>query len=185
MNQQDYQRLLQFSDQWLRLGVLSEDEIFALGHEYEASEDKNTEHYRYRVFSEYLSSHRPLSPQMAEALYELGRDDPDKVMGGAMMRAIVGLEECPTDVLEKASASGEKYLVKAAEQRRLLTELNSGLTAEVFVRCLESRDAVTQRELLARPELSRRQLEQLAASGSSRAVRNMAAERLRAKLYPA
>ena len=185
MNQREYQRLLQFGDQWLRLGLLTEDELCALGREYEAGEDKNVEHYRYRVFRRYLSSHRPLPLQMAEALYELGREDPQPTMGGAMMRDIVGLAECPAEVLEKASTSGEKHLVRAATQRQLLTELGSGLTEDLFARCLESRDGAIQRELLTRPELTRKQLEQLAAAGSNRAVRNMATERLRGRRHAA
>jgi hypothetical protein len=185
MNQRDYQRLLQFSDSWLMLGLLSEDKLCKLGHEYEQSDDKNTEHYRYRIFQEYLSSHRPLSASMAEALYELGAEDPDPVMGGAMMRDIVSLAECPVNLLEKASASGEKHLVKAAKRRTLLSELSSRLTAEVFTRCLESRDAIIQWELLGRSELSRKHLEQIAESGANRAVRNVAAERLRARRFAA
>lgn len=183
MNRREYQRRLQFSDQWLRLGLLTEDEIRALGEEFEAGEDKNAEHYRYRVFQRYLSSHKPLPPQMAEALYELGREEPDPAMGGAMMRDIVGLAECPASVLAQALATGEKHLVRAVRQRQLLTELGFGLTEDLFARCLESRDGVIQRELLKRPELTRKQLEQLAAVGSNRAVRNMATERLRGRRY--
>jgi hypothetical protein len=185
MKRQDYQRLLGLSARWLRLGLLTEKGLCALGDEYEASEDKSTEHYRYRVFREYLDSHWPLPAQMAEALYELGKDDPDRTMGGAMMRDVLDLAECPPQVLRQASASGERHLVRAVGQKRLLAELRSGLTAELFARCLASRDSVVQRELLARPELSRGQLEELAESGSSRAVRNMAAERLRARRYAA
>jgi hypothetical protein len=185
MNPQAYQRLLKFSDQWLRLGLLTEDELCALGQEYEAGKDKNEEHYRYRLFRRYLSSHRPLPPQMAEALYELGREDPDPAMGGAMMRDIVGLAECPAGVLEKASASGEKHLVRAARQRQLLAALGFGVTEELFARCLESRDEAIQRALLKSPELTRKQLEQLAEAGANRAVRNMATERLRGRRYAA
>ena len=183
MNPRKYQRRLQLSDDWLRLGLLTEDELCALGRECETSEDKNTEHYRYRVFRHYLASHKPLPPGMAEALYELGRADPDPAMGGAMMRDIVGLPECPVNVLEQASTSGEKHLVKAARQRELLTELASGLTEDLFARCLESRDAGIQRELLTRSGLTRKQLEELAEKGSNQAVRNMAAERLRSRRY--
>lgn len=181
MNRQDHQRLLGFSEQWLRLGLLTEDELRALGQEYDVSDDKSTEHYRYRVFVKFLASHRPLSPQVAAALYELGRDDPHPPMGGAMMHDIVNLAECPAEVLEKASASGENHLVRAVRRRRLLEELNAGLTEELFTSCLVGRDSVLQRALLERQKLSRGQLEQLAAGGSNRAVRNMARERLRGR----
>lgn len=185
MNQQDYQRLLGFSDEWLRLGLVTEDKLRALGHEYGASDDKNTEHYRYRVFGKFLAAHRPLSAQMAEALYELGRNDPYPPIGGVMMREVVDLPECPDRVLEKASASGEQHLVKAVWRRRMLAELNCGLTEDLFARCLASRDSPMQRELLVRPELTRGQLERLAEAGSNRAVRNMARERLHGRRYAA
>lgn len=185
MSQQDYQRLLEFSDEWLRLGLLTEAGLRELGQEYEASDDKATEHYRLRVFREYLKSRRPLSPQMVEALYELGREDPSRGMGGAMMRELVDLAECPPEVLEKASASGDNHLVRAVWWRRTLEEMKSGVTEDLFARCLGSRDGVVQRGLLERPELTRSQLEQLVETGANRAVRNMARQRLRGRRYAA
>jgi|SRR5688572_9397030 len=185
MDRQDYQRLLGFGDQWLRLGLLTEDGLRALVQEYEASDDKSTEHYRYRVFSRFLASHRPLSPRLAEALYELGRDDPYPPAGGAMMLDVVSLAECPAEVLERASASGEDHLVRAVLRRRFFEELDAGLTEGLFARCLDGRDPLMQRALLERPELTRGQLEQLAGAGANRAVRNMAAERLRGRRYAA
>jgi hypothetical protein len=115
MNLRAYQKQLQFNDQWLQLGLLTEDELCALSREYEMSEDKNTEHYRYRVFRNYLDSHRPLSPTLVDALYDLGKEDPDPAMGGAMMHEMVGLAECPANVLEKALASGETTWSRQSE----------------------------------------------------------------------
>jgi hypothetical protein len=111
----------------------------------------------------------------------LGQADPDIGMGGAIMCDIIGLPECPTDVLEKALASGEQHLIKLVKKKKLLAELNSDLTEELFARCMVSRDGDVQRELLARAKLSRDQLEQLAKTGANRAVRNMATARLRFK----
>jgi len=181
MSQRGYKTLLQFNDQWFRLGLLAETDLLALGQRYDTSRDKNAEHYRYKVFRDYLASHRPLPPPMAEALYKLGQVDPDPAMGGAMMSHIIGLPECPSDVLEKALASGEQHLIKLARRKRLLAEFNSEPTAEVIARCLASQDADIQRELLATAKLSRNQLEQLAKTGANRAVRNLATARLRFK----
>jgi hypothetical protein len=118
---------------------------------------------------------------MSEALYELGREDPDAAMGGDMQRSILELPECPASVMDAALASGEKHLIKVVRRKRLLAELEPGLTTELFARCLDSRDADVQRELLERQELSRNQLEQLAGSGANRAVRNLAHAQLRFK----
>ncbi len=91
MTARDYQDLLEFSDCWLRLGVLTEEQLFSLGREFTRSEPQPTEHFRYYVFREYLASHRPLRSAMAEALYELWKQDPDGSMGRAMMYDIVEL----------------------------------------------------------------------------------------------
>jgi len=115
---QDYQALLQFSHEWFTLGIVTESQLEALGREYETGEDPNTEHYRYGAFMEYLREHRPLSPAMAEALYELGARDPDHAMGSAMMHQIAELPECPPEVLENAARSGKKHLIRLVEKRR-------------------------------------------------------------------
>lgn len=179
MSQPEYKALLGFSDRWFELGLLTGAGLCALGHEYETSDDQSSEHYRYRAFRDYLASHRPLSPQMSEAIYELGAEDPDAALGGDMQRTIVELPECPASVLDKAVASGDTHLIKVVRRKRLLAELASGLTAELFARCLTDHDEVVQRELLTKSELSRNHLEQLAGRGANRAVRNMAQAQLR------
>lgn len=120
MTARDYQDLLEFSDDWLRLGVLTEEQLIALGREFTRNEPQPTEHFRYHVFREYLASHRPLPPAMAVVLYELGKQDPDGSMGRAMMYDIVELPECPETVRNWAAASGEKPLVRLVRRRRAL-----------------------------------------------------------------
>jgi hypothetical protein len=162
---------------------VSDAELHILGHQYESGSDKNTEHYRYRVFREYLAAHRPLSPEMADAIFELGREDPDTIMGMAMMHEIIKLPECPPGVQEKVLASGDKSLGALVRRTRLLAELDFGLSEDLFERCLASQDAEIERRLLERAELTRNQLEQLAEAGTNRAVRNTAGARLRSKRY--
>lgn len=179
MKTRDYKAVLEFSDRWFELGLLTEDKLDALGREFDTSDDKNTEHYRYATFRSFLASHQPLSPSEAEALYELGEQDPDPCMGGAMMHDIVDLPECPASVLHRAAGSGQNHLVQLVRRKELLSELDAGLTPDVFMRCLSSRDSTVQRELLTRWELSQEQLECLSQAGSNRAIRNMAAVQLR------
>jgi hypothetical protein len=85
--------------------------------EWEKGEDHNPEHYRYWAFREFLTGHRPLTPEQAKALFELGASDADEAMGGAMMADIVYLPECPAEVLDMAIASGRKHLVRIVERR--------------------------------------------------------------------
>lgn len=117
---------------------------------------------------------------MADALYDLGRDDPDRGMGSAMQHDVVELPECPAGLLQRAFSSGDKLLVRLVERKRLISELELGLTRELFERCLASQQPTVQRALIAHPDVSREQLERLAAQGLSRSIRNLA----RAKMAP-
>ena len=179
MDPKDAKNALEFSDRWFELGLLTESQLVALGRKVCAGDDKNTEHYRYGVFMQYLESHQPLLPHLADAIYELGAEDPDPSMGIAMMCDIIALPECPQTVLQKALNSGHKELIKQAVHRNLLTELEAGVTADLVERCLTSRDPSIQRSLLGRRDLGRNHLERLREEGATRAIRNTAADRLR------
>lgn len=118
MLRRNYAAILGFSDKWFALGLVTRESLLLAGANYEASNDKSSEHYRYGAFRWFLSQHRPLPPSVAEALYELGNTDPDYSMGGAMMADIVDLPECPPSVITKALASDRKHLVRKAERNQ-------------------------------------------------------------------
>ena len=96
-----------------------------------------------------------------------------------MMVDIACLPECPPAVRDRALASGEHGLVAAARRAVLIADLGRGLTEELFERCLTADDGAIHRALVARPELTRRQLERIAEAGANKAVSNLAAVRLR------
>jgi hypothetical protein len=175
VNDHDRLRVLQFSPEWIELGIVTPQEVDRLNRAYASGDDKNTEHYRWGAFRQYVQSHRPLPADMAEALYELGGRDPDPSAGSAMMHAIVELPECPDVVLTKAAAYGTPSLVRLAERTRLLSCAPAGgLTPNGMDRCIAGRDSTLQRQLLDRGVLSVEQTRRLADEGASRAVRNLA-----------
>lgn len=114
----EFARKLGFTPAWFALGVVDDAVLARQRAEWDRGEDDNTEHYRYRVFREFLAVHRPLAPELAAALYDLGAADPDQVMGGAIMADVVNLPECPPSVLVAAWASGRKHLVRIVGRRR-------------------------------------------------------------------
>ncbi|MFN3651932.1 MAG: hypothetical protein ACK47B_20350 [Armatimonadota bacterium] len=179
MNSRDYTEILGFTSRWSELGVVTPDRLAELGRIFERGEDPHPEHYRYYAFREYLSGSRPIDPDQCEALYSLGGEDPDPAMGRAMMHDILKLSECPDEMRERAFASGESDLVRLVSRLRLYAELRTGLTEATFDRIFSSGDGGAQRELLRIHPLSTAQLERLAATGATRAVRNLAAEALR------
>ena len=110
-------QLLGFTPEWFALGVVDDSVLVRLRTEWDKGADPNTEHYRYWAFREFLAAHRPLTQQLAEALFNLGAADIDQAMGGAIMADIVRLPECPQSVLDAALASGQKYLIRIVERR--------------------------------------------------------------------
>jgi hypothetical protein len=179
MTRPDPVALLGFTARWLELGVVDRDRIEALGREFEVGDDPNPEHYRWRAFSDFLAGRRPLPPALAEALYSLGEEDADRGAGLAMMAAVANLPECPAAVQDRAMASGDRGLSASVLRTRLRTELEGELTDESFERCLASADGAVQRTLVDRTDLTPQHLERIAAEGANRAVRNLAAARLR------
>jgi hypothetical protein len=114
----DLGTLLGFTPAWYALGIVNESFLTRARAWWEKGEDDNTEHYRYWAFGEFVTARRPLPPELASALYELGAADADHGMGGAMMLDIVYLSECPRAILEAAVASGRRHLVRAVERLR-------------------------------------------------------------------
>jgi hypothetical protein len=113
----EFARLLGFTPAWFALGVVDEGVLARQRAEWDKGDDRNTEHYRYRAFREFLAARRPLAPELAASLYELGATDPDRSMGESTMAEIVRLPECPPAVLSAARASGCKHLVRIVQRR--------------------------------------------------------------------
>jgi len=111
-------RMLGFTPAWFALGVVDETVLALHRAEWDRGEDHNPEHYRYGAFRSFLAARRPLPPELAAGLFELGAADPDGSMGGAIMADIACLPECPPAVLDAAWASGRKHLVRIVERRR-------------------------------------------------------------------
>jgi hypothetical protein len=114
----DFAQLLGFTPAWFALGVVDDVVLARQRSEWDKGEDRNAEHYRYGAFRAFLATRRPLTPELAAALFELGAADPDQSMGGAMMADVVRRPECPPAVLDAALASGHKHLARIVERRR-------------------------------------------------------------------
>jgi hypothetical protein len=178
MARPEYLSLLGFSENWVSAGLLPDELLEALAHEFESGADRNPEHYRYRAFRRYLDNYRPLPAWAAEAFYSLGEQDADRAMGRAMMADVLGLPECPDGLRAKAAVSGDSHLMGLVRRLGLLAGLDKSLTPELFDRCLGVPDPVVHRALAGHAGLSRPQLERLADAGVNKAVRNMATARL-------
>lgn len=108
----------QFTAPWYELGIATPARLAMLQEIWARGVDRHAEHYRWRAFRTFLAEHRPITPELAAALYELGATDADVAMGESIMHEVAALPECPESVVKLARASGRKHLVQAATRDR-------------------------------------------------------------------
>jgi hypothetical protein len=117
MESMDIFRELEFSQEWVDLGIITPAKLKQLEAEWTTGEDTNPEHYRWRAFLDFIEAKESLDEHTARMLYNLGANDPDGVMGGSIMAHILRRKDCPKELLERAVKSEEKFLRKIANER--------------------------------------------------------------------
>jgi hypothetical protein len=117
MESMDIFRKLEFSQEWIDLGIITPSKLKQFEAEWAKGEDTNTEHYRWRAFLDFIEPIKSLDENIARAFYNLGANDPDSVMGGSIMANVLRRKDCPIDLLELAAQSEEKFLRKIANER--------------------------------------------------------------------
>ncbi|MDR3403412.1 MAG: hypothetical protein P4L99_13015 [Chthoniobacter sp.] len=108
---------LDYTPDWITLGIVSAADIRRDQHEASTSGDPHPEHYRWRAFSHFLSQQRPFAPSLAEQLYALGAADADSLLGGSIMAAVLRHPDCPPALLQCGLASKHAHLRLIATQR--------------------------------------------------------------------
>jgi hypothetical protein len=178
---------LKYSQQWLDYGLLDEAYLLAQGIRFDASDDKNTEHYRYDAFKAILSERTVLDDAILENIVHLSQLDADQGMGQAALILLVdwpNLTDLQLDLLYTHPAFSSPVVQRRIQRVHLLRQLRtSGLTNELFDSSILSRDEVVHRELLGRQDISRQQLERLREQGANKAIRNIAKQRLASKKH--
>lgn len=115
---------LEFDEKWFDLNFVSSEKLKELWADFQSGEDKNKEHYRWRVFTDYLKANKVIDENNLRELYRLGETDIDGYgMGMSMRIEILNRKECPADLINEALNSDEKPLIKVAK-RKLGLEYN-------------------------------------------------------------
>lgn len=180
----DIMRRLGYTQHWLDVGVVDEASVRSQFDAFRSSADQNTEHYRHRAFVAFL--HRREQLAMDEALRLLALDD--AAANGTSLRVSRAIQLLACDLLTDAQfaelaehpalahPSIQRVYRRQFALRRLRTER---LTPTLFHEVQSTDDGAVHRGALQRDDLTRDQLEWLAANGATRAVRNVAKQRLR------
>lgn len=108
---------LGFTDQWIGLGLLTDDVVGALEVECGMVDDPNPNHYRWKVYMRHLHGLSQIGEQHARDLYEVAQSEPETPLAAAMIGALVRHPQCPRTVLELVSSLPTRHLAEAARQR--------------------------------------------------------------------
>ena len=178
---------LGYSRKWLNYGFLDLDRLEEQGLQLASGEDPNPEHYRFRTFRSILSSRSRLSDEDVDHYIELASEDPDQTMGLSALKELAewrNLEESGYQKLSTHRDSQTAPMRGALLLGRAMRDAHaSRFTPESCTTYIEAGHSEVQRLLLDFAELSRDQLERLREIGQTRAVRNMAAAKLRMRRW--
>jgi hypothetical protein len=105
---------LGMSEKWLSVELVSEEKLGELYLEFTYSEDKNSEHYRWKVFKVFLQFHKK-NPKILSDLFKIACEDPDFGLQSAMIFEIISLRDCPIEIIMLAANMGTSSIKKKAK----------------------------------------------------------------------
>jgi hypothetical protein len=179
----DISERLGYGKKWFDYGFLDLKALAEQELRFETGDDHNPEHYRFGAFRSVLKSRTSLSGEDVDHYIELASEDPDQEMGRSALKELAQwphLAESEYRKLSTHAAFQSTSMRGALMWGKLIRDLNSSsLTSESCDSYIEKGNSEVQRLLIDRASLSREQFERLREVGKSRAVRNMAAAKLR------
>ena len=131
---------------WLDYGVLTIQYLNEQQEVFKNSDDKNSEHYRYSTFRQYLSSKKQLSDIEFDNYLRLTFADIDSLMAGSATIDLFNMTDLTEQQLQKLCNSighfGE-WTEKLITRQILLRQLRTNkLTEHLFKECIEKGDSI-------------------------------------------
>ena len=182
--------MLHYDPKWLDYGFVDFTLLEKQLVEYRTREDDNLEHYRFEAFKALLERTDVLDEVTFQRYIEMANLDEDQTMARAALGMLARhpkLTDAQILHIRTDPSFAMSALQDIIEQTIIFRALDApNLSDELFDRCVSRGNAEVQRKLLHRTELSRDQLACLMQRGVNKAIRNIAANRLRqtAKLFP-
>jgi hypothetical protein len=168
---------------WLAYGFVSEADLLTQFETFQKSEDKNTEHYRYAMFLHFLASHKEIDDTTFARYLELAGRDVDPSMARSVLMALRDRGTLTAEQIALLHAHplfGEERYQAILRGRDLADRLRTEtMNPALFEKCFEGEGLKFQRQLLDRDDLTPEQVSILAERGGTRAVRNIAGQRLK------
>ncbi len=174
---------LHYDTKWLTYGFVDQSFLRNQSERYDSGIDTNTEHYRYIAFCRLLDEQTSVDDLTMDRYIELAEIDDDKAMAFAALVRLIrypGLTRQQLDRLKCLPPFAQEDLQRTIEEAQLLRDLDSEDIADgLFDQAMTFSKPSVQRKLLSKAHISLRQLEILRDRGASKAIRNLAQEKLR------
>jgi hypothetical protein len=173
---------LGYTKQWLGSGVLTTEILLKQYQIFETGEDRNTEHYRYGAFRQYLSARKTLTDSELTNYLQLILAEKDFVMAESAAKDLFLYVELTAEQTKKVGQAmdmiGAEWFNKVMLRQQLVRELeNEGLSEALFKKCLAEGDSVVQELVLSLSDAQ--QLAELAAKAINKRLRSLAATKLK------
>ena len=169
-----------YSKLWLDFGVLNLELLEEQTTLFDNNDDKNTEHYRYFSFKQYLSSKNDLSDTEFDNYLKLVFADSDSVMASSAALELFKSVELTEQQFQRLCTSIRyfgNWTEKIVTRQTLLRKLkSSNLTDELFNECIKIGDSFVQEHIIDLVDANK--LQELSIKGKNKKIRTMASERL-------
>ncbi|MDK2596824.1 hypothetical protein [Pseudoalteromonas obscura] len=178
---------LGYTQAWLSLGVITEENLVSQYEEIESSEDKNAEHYRNSGFCDFLSAKNSLTDNEVAGIFELTDHGPDKcdLSENRIIQLIDSniLTDAQLDWITKYPEVSERPIQKRYLRERLTRKIEKSSISDCFEEIKACEDSHIQKYIIGRSDLKSEHINWLSEYGSNKKLRNIAKQLLNSKRF--
>ena len=116
-------RLLNYHQNWLEFGFLTIDNLTNQVISFDNGDDKNTEHFRYQSFLDFINAHQHFTNTQMEQFIILVNQDVDNIMAESALRALYLSGKLTDNQVTKV----ENSLIEFGNWAKRLVEINRKL----------------------------------------------------------
>lgn len=172
---------------WIEQNIVKSDDIVCQYQEYLLSNDKNTEHYRARIFRSYLMNKTEFTFEEIMHFVDVYYREQDEVLRAQPLFDLLQYVPICLDNLKKLclhAAFSKSSLKKKLNRMILIQRLDTEeLSDDLVVEVLESADKDVQNRALENSGLTNNHLEMLHKGGVNRGIRNKASAQKKHKKF--
>lgn len=134
-------KILGYHQNWLDFGILTPEILTLQIANFHNGDDKNTEHFRYGCFMDFIRRNEQFSDVQIEHFITLAQQDDDNLMAGSALKMLFESQKLtPTqfDKVKEVLPNFGDWAVKLIEKNRLMITLSEQpFTDESLKECLE------------------------------------------------